>query len=73
MSYPVRDDDRLLLNAREAAARLAICPKTLWLHSAPRGDLQTVRIGRRTLYDVADIRRWIDRHKAAPSDTASLN
>jgi len=54
---------KLLLNAREAAKALSICPKTLWSMTAPRGDLPSVRIGRRVLYDPADLQRWIEAQK----------
>ena len=54
---------KLLLSAREAAAALSVCPKTLWSLTSPRGDLPCVRIGRRVLYDLADLQRWIDSQK----------
>lgn len=53
----------LLLTAREAAATLAICEKSLWSLSAPRGPIPVVRIGRAVRYDPADLRRWIDAQK----------
>lgn len=54
------DGSRLLLPVREAAAALSICEKTLWSITRPRGDLPCVRIGRRVLYAVDELRRWID-------------
>ena len=54
---------KLLLAAREAAEALSVCEKTLWSLTQPRGDLPCVRIGRRVLYDVADIRKWIESKK----------
>ncbi len=54
---------RLLLSAREAANSLGICEKTLWATTAPRGDLPCVRIGRRVLYFVDDLRAWIDQRR----------
>lgn len=54
---------RLLIPAREAAAALSICEKTLWSMTEPRGDLPAVRVGRRVLYDPDDLRRWIDAQK----------
>lgn len=56
---------RLLLSAREAAGALAICEKTLWSHTEPRGTIPCIRIGSRVLYDPADLRRWIDQQKGA--------
>ncbi len=57
------EQQRLLLSAREAATSLGICEKTLWAMTAPRGDLRCVRIGRRVLYDIADISRWVESRK----------
>jgi len=58
------DRPRLLLPAREAAAALSICEKTLWSMTQPRGDLPCVRIGRRVLYDQRDLLKWIDAQKS---------
>lgn len=52
----------LLLTPRDAARALAVCEKTLWSLSK-RGELRPVRIGRAVRYDVADLRRFIDRRK----------
>jgi len=57
------DGSRLLLSSQEAAAALSICQKTLWSITRPRGDLPCVRIGRRVLYAVDELRRWIDAQK----------
>jgi hypothetical protein len=51
---------RLLVDAREAAAALGVCEKTLWTHTRPRGTIPCIRIGKRTLYSVRDLERWID-------------
>ena len=62
------EGSRFLLAAREAAAALSVCPKTLWSITRPRGDLPCVRIGRRVLYDPADLRQWIDAQKRGGAD-----
>ena len=54
---------KLLLSARDAAAALSISEKTLWSTTEPRGDLPCVRIGRRVLYSVDDVRAWIKRKR----------
>ncbi len=54
------DPVRLLLNAREAAKALGVCAKTLWNATSPRGTIPSVRIGKRVLYSVLDLQRWID-------------
>lgn len=59
---------RLLLPAPEAAQSLAVCPKTLWSITEPRGDLPCVRIGRRVLYDPADLRVYIESKKGGQAD-----
>jgi hypothetical protein len=56
---------RLLLTPREAAVALALCEKTLWSVTQPRGDLRAVRIGRAVRYDVADLRTFIEQRKGA--------
>ncbi|NLY01670.1 MAG: helix-turn-helix domain-containing protein [Rhodopirellula sp.] len=57
------DAVRLLLDAREASKALGICQKTLWANTRPRGSIPCVRIGKRVLYAVADLQRWIDAQK----------
>lgn len=59
LNRPATDWPKLLLDARQAAEALSICEKTLWSITQPRGDLPCVRIGRRILYDPADLRAWI--------------
>jgi len=59
---------RLLLDAREAAKALSVCQKTLWSATAPRGPIPCVRIGKRVLYAVADLQRWIDKQTKDRTD-----
>ena len=47
-----------LLTAAEAADALRVCRKTVW-SLTKSGRLCPVRIGRRTLYDPADLRVFI--------------
>lgn len=54
---------KLLLAAREAAAALSICEKTLWSRTEPRGTIPCVRIGARVLYDPRDLSAWIHARK----------
>ena len=54
---------KLLLSARETAKALGVCEKTLWSMTRPRGDLPCVCIGRRVLYDPADLQAWIAKQK----------
>ncbi|MCL4190694.1 MAG: helix-turn-helix domain-containing protein [Thermoguttaceae bacterium] len=54
---------KLLLSAREAAKAMAVCEKTLWSNTQPRGTIPCVRIGARVLYAVDDLRAWIEEQK----------
>ena len=48
---------KLLLSAKEAAATLGISPRTLW--DIPETELPVVRIGRRVLYALSDLERYV--------------
>jgi hypothetical protein len=52
----------VLVNARDAAAALAISARKLWSLTAG-GDVRCVRIGRAMRYDVADLRAYVERCK----------
>ncbi|MHB1038679.1 MAG: helix-turn-helix domain-containing protein, partial [Pirellulales bacterium] len=54
-----------LVNEREAARLLGICPKSVWLRTYPRGTLRSVRIGSRVLYNVETLRAWVAEQEAA--------
>jgi excisionase family DNA binding protein len=54
---------RKLLTAREAAAVLGCCEKTLWTLTQ-RGDMPAVKIGRAVRYDPADLSRWVESAKS---------
>ena len=54
---------KLLLSVQEAAEALAVCPKTLWAHTVPRGTIPCLKIGTRVLYDPEDLRAWIESQK----------
>ena len=49
----------LLVDARRAAAMLAISPRTLW-SLTNNGEIQHVRIGRAVRYSVEDLRKWVE-------------
>ncbi len=70
MSSELAAQMRLLLSARQAAKALAICEKTLWSHTQPRGSIPSIKIGSRVLYAVDDLRRWIDEQKGGPRHDA---
>ena len=50
----------LLLTPRDAARTLAVCERTLWERTQPRGPIPVVRIGRAVRYAVSDLQSWID-------------
>jgi excisionase family DNA binding protein len=52
--------DDLLLTAGEASRLLKLSRKTLWNHTAPRGEkIPAVRFGRVIRYSRATLERWI--------------
>jgi hypothetical protein len=66
----------LLLTARQAAAALSVCERTLW-ELTDRGEIPVLRLpgrgkARALRYDVEDLRAWINRLKAAPTAGNSL-
>ena len=58
---------RLLLKPDEAAAALAISPRTLWGLTS-NGELPCLRIGRAVRYDPRDLTCWIDRRKTCVNE-----
>ena len=59
----MRDNTKtLLLNAREAAAALAISPRKLWGMTAS-GEIPLIRLGRSVRYPLDDLQCWIDGQK----------
>ena len=69
--------EAMLITARQAAAALGICERTLY-ELTRRGEIPVLRFGKRNVrYDVADLRGWIERekqanHPACPSHTEGL-
>lgn len=54
----------LLLTEREAAATLAISPRTLWgLRNS--GEIPCVRVGRAVRYDRRDLEAWVNSRRSA--------
>jgi excisionase family DNA binding protein len=49
-----------LLTANEAAKMLRVSPRTVWTLTQ-EGSLACVRIGRRVLYDPADLQAFVQR------------
>lgn len=56
-------EPNLLITPRQAAQALAICEKTLWTLTQPRGPSPCVRIGRAVRYAPADLEAWIASRK----------
>lgn len=58
-----REHVRLLLTAREAAAALCVCEKTLW-SMTQRGAIPAIRIGKRGVrYSLDDLKEWIKKSR----------
>ncbi len=51
--------ERLLVSATEAARMLSISPRTLWSLTRD-GEIPCVRVRHRVLYDLADLRAYIE-------------
>jgi excisionase family DNA binding protein len=58
------ENQPLLVDERTAAAMLGVAPRTIWSMAAS-GELPSVRIGRRKLYSVETLRRFIAEQEAA--------
>lgn len=52
-------DNTIFLGRADAATRLGISSRTLYKRTAPRGPIRSVRFGRRVLYPIAEIERYI--------------
>lgn len=54
----------LLVTVEQAAAALAVSPRTLWTLTNETGEIPCVRIGRSVRYDPVDLKAWIAAHKS---------
>jgi hypothetical protein len=58
----------LLIDEREARRLLGgLCAKTMY-NLRRAGELPAVKIGTRTMYDLADLRRFVERQKGADNE-----
>ena len=64
----VHADDRLLVNARDAAKMMSVSERHLWSVTHPRGSLVPVRIGARCLYSIERLREWISSQTRSADD-----
>jgi excisionase family DNA binding protein len=62
VSTQERKMEPVILTAEQTAKTLSISPRTLWSMTKQRA-IQSIRIGRRVLYAVADIQKFIDEHR----------
>lgn len=59
-----RQDERVAISRAEAAKLVGVCERTLYrLELEGRGP-RVARIGRRVLYSMPELQRWIARHGA---------
>jgi hypothetical protein len=58
----------LAFRPREAAKALGISERMLWSLTAPRGTIQSVRVGSCVLYPVTGLQAWLDRQAQATSE-----
>lgn len=73
MTRERRHRSRLLVSKAEAAELLSVSVDSFERLVMP--EVRIVRIGRRVLFAVGDLERYVDRHAAAPlgSDLAELS
>lgn len=48
-----------LLTIREVAEILKLCEKSVWIATAPRGNLRCVRVGRSVRYSRSEVDRFV--------------
>ena len=65
---PVIAPTALALRPREAAKALGISERMLWSLTAPRGTIQSVRVGSCVLYPVNALQAWLDRQAQVTSE-----
>ena len=65
-----RNDFPLLVDAKCAAAMLGIGSRTLW-SITQEGTLPHVRIRRRVLYSVEELKRWVAQHQVVGSELST--
>lgn len=56
--------DPFLVDRREAARLLCVCGNTIG-NLVRRGELSSIKIGSRRLFDLSDLRRFIESRKGA--------
>jgi excisionase family DNA binding protein len=62
----------ILLTASQAAELLQVSEKTLWNHTAPRGNqIPSVRFGKTLRYSRAALEQWIVDQQVTPRDGAN--
>lgn len=62
-------EGKLLLSAKEASESLGVSDRTLWSNTVPRGSIPSVKIGGRVLYDLNDLRTFIERQKRSEANS----
>jgi excisionase family DNA binding protein len=55
----IKDDVRLAIGPRDAAKAMSVSPRLLWAWTN-EGKVPHVRMGRRVLYPVEALSRWLD-------------
>jgi predicted DNA-binding transcriptional regulator AlpA len=67
-AVPAIPPTALALRPREAAKALGISERMLWSLTAPRGTIQSVRVGSCVLYPVTGLQAWLDQQAQATSE-----
>ena len=70
---PSHVDGVRCLSRREAAVMLSISERTLYERTAPRGPIKPVRCGRRVLYSIVELERYIMTGGSAAPNNSGAN
>jgi predicted DNA-binding transcriptional regulator AlpA len=57
-----------LLTSKQAATWLQVSAKTLWNHTAPRGRLKVIRLGKNVRYRLTDLEEFAEQHSIGATD-----
>jgi len=61
-----RVEDRQFLTKKELAGYLGISVFTVDSWVSQRREIPFVRMGRRVMFDITDVRRWVEKRKVQP-------
>jgi excisionase family DNA binding protein len=66
MTVPTNTSRRQFLNKKELAAYLGLSIFTINSWVSQRREVPFVKMGRRVMFDMGDVRAWVDANKVQP-------